>query len=135
MNSLNFKNGLVLVALLASVQSCAEEKPVDVAKCFAEKTGMQVAKVDQRNHRIFAIPEQRTEEAIISQIESSEECFRGSSWSGDWSISLFAEEKYAGYKDEKHIIPYHQNNEWAEAYLGEYDGAEKVYTGLPALKQ
>lgn len=124
----------VLVALLFSVQSCAEEQQVNVAECFENSAGMKVAKVDERNHRIFAVPEQQSREELVSQIELSEKCFKNSDWSVDWSISLFKNAKYAGYKDEKHIIPYHKNDEWTKAYLGEYDGASRTYTEFPALK-
>jgi hypothetical protein len=134
LNSSSARRYLVLVAMLISTQSCAQTEHTSIAKCFEKKADMKVARIDKKNHRIFAIPEQRSEEAILSQVRSSAECFSNSNWSNDWSISLFTNEKYAGYKDEQHIVPYHRNNEWAKAYLGEYDGHSQTYASFPAMK-
>lgn len=134
LNSSSARRYLILAALLVGTQSCAETEYADIAKCFEKKADMTVARIDEKNHRIFAIPKQRSGEAIVGQVRSSAECFVNSSWSNDWSISLFTSAKYAGYKDEKHIIPYHRNNEWAKAYLGEYDGPSQTYTSFPATK-
>lgn len=95
---------------------------------------MSVVRIDEKNHRLFVVPNQPSQEAIISRLNSSAECFKKSSWSNDWSVSLFINKKYAGYKDEPKIIEYHQNNEWAKAYIGEFDGPSKTYTKSPALK-
>ena len=134
LNSLNIKRYTVMAALLIGTQSCAETNYIDIATCFTNKAGMRVAKIDEKNHRIFAIPKQHSEEAIIGQVRSSVGCFSNSNWSKDWSVSLFTSDKYAGYKDEQHIIPYHKNNEWAKAYLGEFDGSSQTYTSFPAMK-
>lgn len=93
---------------------------------------MKVVRVDEKNHRIFAIPRPMAEEETVNRLRSSSECFSKSTWARDWSVSLFAHERYAGYKDEPHIIPYHKNNEWAKAYVGEFDGASKTFTRTPA---
>ena len=54
-------------------------------------------------------------------------------WSGDWSISVFSKVRFAGYKDEENIIPYHKNDQWAKAYLAEFNGAELAVIKYPAL--
>ncbi len=123
---------ITTVSLL--IQSCVAVSQTEISDCFEAKTNMSVAKIDERNHRIFAIPKHLSEKVIISQIKSSAECFNNSSWSGNWSISLFSSEKYAGYKDEPRIIPYHKNNKWAKAYFGEFDGSSQTYTSFPAIK-
>lgn len=133
MNSLKVKRYAILAAFFIGTQSCAETKTVDVARCFADKSGMTVAKIDEKNHRVFAIPKQHAEDAMVGQIHLAVGCFTNSSWSNDWSVSLFTSDKYAGYKDEPHIIPYHNDNEWAKAYLGEFDGSSKTYTSFPAM--
>lgn len=46
---------------------------------------------------------------------------------------MFAESKYAGYKDETHIIAHHKNDAWAKAYLLEYDNGTNSLTLMPAL--
>lgn len=123
-----------LAVLLVSIQACAESKTIDIATCFMNKADMKVAKVDEKNHRLFAIPKHHSEEVIVGQVRSAVGCFSKTSWSKDWSVSLFTSDKYAGYKDEQHIIPYHKNNEWAKAYLGEFEGASQTYTSFPAMK-
>jgi len=125
--------GFFVAALLIGTQGCSETNNVDIASCFADKSGMTVAKIDEKNHRVFAVPKQQAEDAIVGQVRSAAGCFSDSSWSKDWSVSLFTSDKYAGYKDEPHIIPYHKNNEWAKAYLGEYDGSSQTYTSFPAM--
>ena len=115
-----------------SVQSCANSETDEIVNCFEQNTDMEVAKIDERNHRIFAIPELNDEELIVSQVKLSKKCFSSSSWSNDWTISFFTHPKYAGYKDEKNIIQYHKNNEWTSAYIGEYNGPSETYTSFPA---
>jgi hypothetical protein len=49
-------------------------------------------------------------------------------------LSLFTDAKYAGYKDEKNIIPYHEDNSWAKAYVAEYDSQANTLISYPAYK-
>lgn len=133
-HSLNVRCFTFAAAVLASGPACTKIDTVDIATCFMNKTDMKVAKVDEKNHRLFAIPKQHSEEVIVGQVRSAVSCFSKTSWSKDWSVSLFTSDKYAGYKDEQHIIPYHRNNEWAKAYLGEFEGASQTYTSFPAMK-
>jgi hypothetical protein len=125
--------GSVLVALALAAPSCAALDVKDVANCFSGKTGMAVARVDERNHRLFAVALSQSPASLKQQIASASECFDNSSWSADWHVSLFTEEKYAGYNHEEKIIPHHKNNAWAEVYVGEYDGQTGGYTAYPAL--
>lgn len=113
--------------------NAGEKESIDITTCFEPKSGMRIAKVDENNHRIFAIPRDRSEQTIVGQVRSSAACFNNSGWAKDWSVSVFSKEKYAGYKDEQHIVPYHKNNEWAKAYLGEFDGASQSYTSFAAM--
>ena len=123
----------ILVLAAAFGQACDSSR-ADIAVCFEAKSRMRVAKVDKNNHRIFAIPKDRSEKTIVGQVRSSAACFNNSGWAKDWSVSVFSSEKYAGYRDEQHIVPYHKNNEWEKAYLGEFDGASQSYISFPAMK-
>ena len=70
---------------------------------------------------------------IASKLDKLKDCFMSSNWHNDWSLSLFTHEKYAGYKDEERIIPYHKDNSWAKAYKAEYDSASNSLISNPAL--
>lgn len=120
------------MALALGIQGCVNPGLNTMSACFEAKTSMKVVRVDEKNHRIFAIPGPPIEEDAIHRLLTSSECFSKSAWAKDWSVSLFAHERYAGYKDEPHIIPYHKNNEWAKAYVGEFDGASNTFTRTPA---
>lgn len=136
MSNSTIRHYLILMSLFMTSPACSGAEQVDIVKCFEAKTQMVVARVDEKNHRIFAIPtiEQQSEEMLLNSIRSSAPCFSDSNWSSDWSVSLFTSKKFAGYKDEKHIIPYHQNNEWAKAYIGEYSGSSQSYIRNPAVE-
>ena len=123
---------LVVAALSLGMQGCANAGSNTMSACFEAKTLMKVARVDEKNHRVFAIPSPMSREETVNRLRSSSECFSRSTWAKDRSVSLFAHEKYAGYKDEPHITPYHKNNEWAKAYVGEFDGASSAFTRAPA---
>lgn len=123
-----------VISVFLMIQSCAAVSQTEISVCFEAKANMSIVKIDERNHRFFAIPKQLSEEVIVSKIKSSAECFNNSSWSNNWNVSVFSNEKYAGYKDEPRIIPYHKNDEWAKAYLGEFDGSSQTYTSFPAIK-
>ena len=80
----------------------------------------KVVKIDKRNHRFFIASHKLEVNDIALNIEKLRACFSASSWKNPWSLSVFSEEKYAGYKDEGHIVQYHEDNSWAKAYVAEY---------------
>ncbi len=89
--------------------------------------------MDKKNHRYFVI-QRETSMASDKELHSElSTCFAKTDWGNDWHISLFSEARFAGYKDEKKIIPLHKNNQWSKAYLAEYDGIMNSVTKQPAL--
>lgn len=133
LNSLISRFFVVAFVLFFSGQGCLKENSNDISICFEKESGLTVVRVDENNHRLFAITKPFPENELSKKISNAASCFKTVNWSGDWSISLFADKKYAGYKDEKEIIPYHKDNEWAKSYVGEYDGSSGGYKSFPAL--
>src|SRR2546425_9165268 len=54
-----------------------------------------------------------------------------SSWGKDWSVSIFSEAIYAGYKDEPQLEESVKDGRWSRAYVGEYDRTSQKLTLSP----
>lgn len=130
--TIKFPLSLFLVSMLTT--SCAATTSQKSAKqCVEHILKVDVVRVDDINHRLFIVSKKTDVPAIKENITDLEKCFVKSQWQKDWSLSVFTDAKYAGYKDEENIIPHHKNNMWAKAYLLEYGHSNKSLIKEPAL--
>lgn len=107
--------------------------PVSPSSCIENTIDVKVVKIDYENKRLFVSSNTVRSEKIKSNLNELKMCFSSHKWKGLWSLSLFSESKYAGYKDEESIIQYHSDNSWATAYIAEYDSENNILTSSPAL--
>lgn len=124
-----------LITLLFSAIGYSQEAPKTLSKCFEQKTNLVVVRVDENNKRLFVISKKLPENQFKEILPLSEICFKDTPWKTEWSISIFTDKKFAGYKNESDIIPYHKGNIWAQSYIGEYEGKNKRYMSYPALQK
>jgi hypothetical protein len=89
-------------------------------------------RVDEERQRFFIQQSQATLESLNPLITKIQGCLNSHVWKDNWSLSVFSEKKFAGYKDEPNIIPFHNNDEWSKGYLAEFDAASNTLT-LPAF--
>ena len=101
--------------------------------CIENILDGKVVRVDNKNQRLFVVNEKLTAEIFSAKLRDIKSCISNSAWDRDWAISVFTQKKYAGYKDEKNIIPLHKNNEWAKAYKIEYLNSEESVIADPAI--
>ncbi len=133
LNNLTTNYSILITLMLIALQGCSSTPTTeDIVSCFTSKTQLSVAKIDEKNYRLFAIA--RESISLKKRLQSSQECFTNTNWSNNWRISVFSSHKYAGYKDEPNIIPLHVNNNWAKAYLVEYIGSKNEYISMPAIQ-
>jgi hypothetical protein len=132
MNRLLLINIMLLCCFLTS--TCASELSSVKIGCIEKALSAKVVKVDNKNQRLFVATQNLTPEMLRAKLNDIRLCLKNSHWSRDWAISVFTESKYAGYKDDKNIIPLHKNNEWAKAYKIEYLNSSGSIMVDPALK-
>lgn len=126
-----FVNVLLLCCLLST--ACAGDLSDVKIECIKKTLDTENVKVDNKNQRLFVADKNLTAHIFSSKLNKIKLCLKNSSWDSDWAISVFTEEKYAGYKDDKNIIPFHKNNEWAKAYKIEYLNSSGIIIKNPAL--
>jgi hypothetical protein len=126
-----FANALMMCLLFSA--ACATVLSNSNIECVKKILDSKIVKADNKNQRLFVVDEDLTPELLSSKLSSIKLCLKNSAWNNDWAISVFTEEKYAGYKDEKNIIPFHKNNEWAKAYKIEYLNSSGTMIQDPAL--
>ena len=128
---------LLLVNVLLSCcflsTACAADLSNVNIECIKNILGTKEVKVDNKNQRLFVTGKNLTAEILISKLNNIKLCLKNSSWNSDWAISVFTEAKYAGYKDDKNIIPFHKKNEWAKAYKIEYLNSSGIIIKDPAI--
>jgi hypothetical protein len=97
-------------------------------------------RVVDRSERLFVVAGRETVSdlsAMKKLLEQAREyisrCRPG--WSSEWSVSVFSEAKYVGYKDEPAIVEFHKDGSWSRAYLAEYDHEKGVLTRYPLLPE
>ncbi|MCX2781254.1 hypothetical protein [Microbulbifer thermotolerans] len=134
MINLKVKAQTAVLFVVFAASSCASDNQQSVSECFQDRSGLNVVRVDERNHRLFVVPTEKDEKRLKIRLENARSCFTGD-WAEDWSISLFSAPELAGYQHEEKIIPYHQNDAWVNGYIGEYFGPTGEYTPYPARKQ
>jgi hypothetical protein len=130
--TIKFAAGVYLLSLLA-VGCVANAKDVSSRECVENILKAQVVRVDNRNHRFFVVGRQINVIDIKDNLSRLEKCFADTEWQPDWAISVFTDAKYAGYKDEDRIIPFHKDNAWANAYVLEYDRESGSLIQNPAV--
>jgi hypothetical protein len=133
-NSINrivFINVIFLTCLLTT--ACAGELSKDRISCVENVLDSKVVRVDNKNQRLFMVNANLTAERFSSKVSDIRACLNSDEWGNDWAISIFTAPKYAGYKDDKNIIPLHKNNEWAKAYKLEYLNSKRTLIVSPAL--
>ncbi len=123
-----------LLFFLFTMNACAEELGHDVVNCVEKSLKAKVVRVDEQNKRLFVVHPTLTSEEFNANLAGIKACIGGKAWGDDWAISVFTDQKYAGYKDEKSIIPFHKDNAWAKAYRFEYSNSESKLLKSPALK-
>ena len=95
-----------------------------------------IVRIDDRNERLF-IETTTTKVAnfkAMRRMVSDAGTYIGkchTKWGQGWSLSVFANKKYAGYKDEESIRKYVTSGEWEKAYLAEYDNTTKTLVRYP----
>lgn len=133
LNSLTNKFILPSIVLGLVSLSCTAQPNNKLSTCVESALKVKVARVDDENHRVFIVGKEVNSDDIKNNLSSLNKCFLNTSWKADWSLSLFTDAKFAGYKDEKSIIPYHKNNQWAKSYILEFDNSEKTMIKNPAV--
>jgi hypothetical protein len=113
--------------------ACAAGLSNEKIDCIKNILDAEKVRVDNQNQRLFVTDKNLTAQIFSSKLNKIKICLKNSSWNSDWAISVFREEKYAGYKDDKNIIPFHKNNEWAKAYKIEYLNSSGIIIMDPAL--
>lgn len=124
-------NILSLCCLIST--ACAKDLSIKKTECLQDVLNSEIVRIDNKNQRLFVINKNMTPEFLGSKLKNIKLCLKDSEWDDDWAISIFSEEKYAGYKDEQNIIPLHKNNEWAKAYKLEYLNSNGIIILTPAL--
>ncbi len=134
LNSLMTKTLISFCLLFTLTSGCAvTEKEGSPKECVNNVLNLKVVRVDERNHRFFLVSKQIKAKDILNNQSPLQKCFLGTEWQSDWSLSVFTDVKYAGYKDEERIAPFHKNNMWAKAYLFEYDKISGSLIESPAF--
>jgi hypothetical protein len=132
---ISFQNEFNVIFILSSLFSfsCKSNDLSVASSCVENVAAFEIVRVDDKNHRYFVIQESKTSLSDNEVIKKLSACFIKTDWSNDWSISLFSEKEFTGYIDEPTIIPLHSGNQWAKAYLAEYNGSESSVVKYPAL--
>lgn len=134
LNNLTIKLLIGFYLLSVVIVGCASTSTEKFSKsCVENILKAKVVRVDNRNHRFFVVGSKINASDIKNNLSQLEKCFIDTKWKSDWALSVFAETKYAGYKDEEKIIPLHKNNMWAKSYKLEYDQASKSLIKNPAI--
>jgi hypothetical protein len=130
-------NNIIIISCILIGYGCASnaidyEKKAD--QCVEAVLNVKVAKFDKENQRLFIVSATVDAQDIADHIKELQSCFDNRKWSTNWSLSLFSDEKYAGYKDDPEIIPYHEDNSWAKGYKAEYDRRTSTLISYPAFE-
>lgn len=117
-------NNIIIISCILIGYGCASNA-LDYEKktnqCVEVVLNVKVVKIDKENQRLFIVSPTVDAQDIADHIKELQACFESNGWCTNWSLSLFSDEKYAGYKDDPAIIPYHEDNSWAKGYIAEVD--------------
>jgi len=98
--------------------------------------GARVVRFDDAGKRVFVsaqlkeIATARTARSFFQSLQHTVEKCRPS-WGKDWSVSVFSEATYAGYKDDPQLQEFVKDGRWSHAYVGEYDRTSQKLTLNP----
>lgn len=124
---------IILIFVFALLTAgCAGSVNKSMTSCIEASLNVKVVRIDEQNHRLFLAGKGITAEDIRQKLHIIEKCLVSLKWGDEWALSLFTQEKYAGYKDEPRILPYHEGNAWAKAYIFEYDHLTRRLMKNPA---
>lgn len=112
---------------------CANTPTNNAEVCVERTLNVDIVRTDEKNHRFFIADSELKALDIKNKLNQIEKCFINNPWQPDWALSVFSEAKFAGYKDEESIIPYHKDNKWANSYIIEYDHSTKSLIKNPAI--
>ena len=132
LNSLTSKFIIIMYMAAVFTVGCATTSNKDLANCVELILDGEIVRIDEKNHRLFIAGRGITALDVKKKLSQIEKCFVNTPWQQDWALSVFTEAEFAGYKDEKNIIPYHQDNRWAKSYILEYDHFTKSLITNPA---
>jgi hypothetical protein len=96
----------------------------------AEALNTRVVKFDDAAKRVFVrgqvteIATSRKAQSFFRPLQQIVQTCRPS-WRKGWSMSVFSESTYAGYKDEPQLQELVRDGRWGRAYVGEYDRASQ----------
>jgi len=96
----------------------------------------RVVRFDDAGKRVFVraqlkeIATTRRARSFFQSLQQTVEKCRPS-WGKDWSVSVFSEATYAGYKDEPQLEESVKDGRWSRAYVGEYDRTSQKLTLSP----
>ncbi|MEN8179212.1 MAG: hypothetical protein ABFS39_11440 [Pseudomonadota bacterium] len=130
-NSIN-KILVFIIVVTTSAIGCTTTLNRESVNCIERILNVEVVRIDEKNHRYFIVSKEIKALDVKNKINIMDKCFSNTPWQRDWALSVFTEAKYAGYKDEQKIIPYHIDNTWAAAYTVEYDHFTKSLIKNPA---
>lgn len=108
----------LFVASCSTLESDASSGIECVKSAFNEE---QLVRVHEEQKRLFFVMNPFQREKAVDTINTITECLKHSQWERLWSLSVFSEKRYAGYKDEPEIIQFHKNDMWSKGYIAEYD--------------
>lgn len=130
-SSMRIKLAVAIIAL--AFAACAGKSQPTPQHCLEQLLAVTVTRVDDKNQRYFMVGEKVSAADLESKKAAIDSCFAGHPWEQSFSLSLFTQPQFAGYKDEPSIISLHKGNQWANAYSAEYSRAENKVVGHPAL--
>ena len=102
----------------------------------SDAAGTRVVRFDDAGKRVFVwahekeIATTRKAQSFFQSLQQTVEKCRPS-WGKDWSVSVFSETVYAGYKDEPQLQEFLKDGRWSRAYVGEYDRRSQKLTLNP----
>jgi len=134
LNSLTNRYSVTILFFAVFSISCIAQPVNKFSSCVEEELNTNVVRMDERNHRLFLADKTILASDLKDNLYQIARCFDNTTWNKDWALSVFSETKYAGYKDEETIIPYHKDNRWAQSYRFEYDHQTRTLTLNPATK-
>jgi hypothetical protein len=134
LNNLTIRFAITCFLLSILTVGCATTtNEIQSKECVENILKAKVVRVDDKNHRFFVVSNIIKSSDIKDNLIQLEKCFVDTKWQPDWALSVFTDSKYAGYKDEEKIIPFHKQNMWAKAYVFEYDHASRNLIKNPAI--
>ncbi len=124
---------VLTIVIIAGAMPVWASSPV--AECVAQAVGKdRLVRVHEQGKRFFIADQRLAKGSIIRLVERIGTCMRDTPWGSDWSVSFFRQSDMAGYKDDAAMQKYHKDNQWAKAYLAEFNYQSGQLVFDPILK-